>query len=247
MKLEGKVAIVTGGGRGIGRAVSIGYAKEGAKVVIAELDVEPGNQVVEEIRALGGKGIAVKTDVSSPEDVQKMVDTAIATFGKVDILVNNAGVSIPAMLHKMTPDQWDRVVDTHMKGTFNCIRSVANHMIERQEGKIITVTSSAGVKGTIGQINYSAAKAGIIGMTKSAAKELGRYNITVNCIAPSAITRMTEKIFTDPKFKDKYLEAKAIKRFAEAEEMVPTFVFFASDDSNYVTGQIPMADGGGTI
>jgi 3-oxoacyl-[acyl-carrier protein] reductase len=120
-------------------------------------------------------------------------------------------------------------------------------MIERKEGKIIMVTSSAGIKGTIGQINYTAAKAGIIGMTKSAAKELGRYNITVNCIAPSAITRMTEKIFTDPRFKDKYLEAKAIKRFAEAREMVPAFVFFASDDSNYISGQVLSVDGGGTM
>jgi 3-oxoacyl-[acyl-carrier protein] reductase len=214
MKLEGKVAIVTGGGRGIGKAISIGYAREGAKVVIAELDVDPANQVVEEIKATGGEAIAVKTDVSNFQNVQKMFDTAIAAFGKVDILVNNAGVSIPAMLNKMNEEQWDKVIDTHLKGTFNCIRAVANHMIERKEGKIITVTSSAGIKGTIGQINYTAAKSGIIGMTKSAAKELGRYNITVNCIAPSAITRMTEKIFTDPKFKDKYLEAKAVKRFA---------------------------------
>jgi 3-oxoacyl-[acyl-carrier protein] reductase len=247
MKLEGKVAIVTGGGMGIGKAISIGYAKEGAKVVIAELDENSANQVVQEIKATGGEAIAVKTDVSNLQDVQKMFDTAMATFGKVDILVNNAGVSIPAMLNKMNEEQWNKVIDTHLKGTFNCIRAVANHMIERKEGKIITVTSSAGIKGTIGQINYTAAKSGIIGMTKSAAKELGRYNITVNCIAPSAITRMTEKIFTDPRFKDKYLEAKAIKRFAEAREMVPTFVFFVSDDSNYISGQVLSVDGGGTM
>lgn len=247
MKLEGKVAIVTGGGMGIGKAISIGYAREGAKVVIAELDVDSANQVVQEIKANGGEAIAVKTDVSNFQNVQKMFEAALAAFGKVDILVNNAGVSIPAMLNKMSEDQWDKVIDTHLKGTFNCIRAVANHMIERKEGKIITVTSSAGIKGTIGQINYTAAKSGIIGMTKSAAKELGRYNITVNCIAPSAITRMTEKIFTDPRFKDKYLEAKAIKRFAEAREMVPTFVFFASEDSNYISGQVLSVDGGGTM
>lgn len=133
MKLEGKVAIVTGGGRGIGKAISIGYAREGAKVVIAELDVDPANQVVEEIKATGGEAIAVKTDVSNFQNVQKMFDTAIAAFGKVDILVNNAGVSIPAMLNKMNEEQWDKVIDTHLKGTFNCIRAVANHMIERKE------------------------------------------------------------------------------------------------------------------
>lgn len=247
MRLEEKVAIITGGGRGIGKAVALGFAKEGANIVIAEMDLEPANEVVEEIKVFGREAIAIKTDVSNPEDVEKMVNTALSTFGKIDILVNNAGVSVPAMLHKMDQEQWDRVINSHLKGTYNCIRSVVNHLIERKAGKIINVVSAAGVKGTIGQINYSAAKAGIIGITKSAARELGRYGINVNAIAPSAITRMTEKVYTNPKFKEKYLAAKAIKRFAEPEEMVPAFVFFASDDTNFITGQVLVADGGATI
>jgi 3-oxoacyl-[acyl-carrier protein] reductase len=247
MRLEEKVAIITGGGRGIGKAVALGFAKEGANIVIAEMDLEPANEVAEEIKVSKREAIAIKTDVSNPEDVEKMVNTALSTFGKIDILVNNAGVSVPAMLHKMDHEQWDRVINSHLKGTYNCIRSVVNHMIERKAGKIINVVSAAGVKGTIGQINYSAAKAGIIGITKSAARELGRYGINVNAIAPSAITRMTEKVYTNPKFKEKYLAAKAIKRFAQPEEMVPAFVFFASDDTNFITGQVLVADGGATI
>ena len=247
MRLEEKVAIITGAGRGIGKAVAIRFAKEGANIVIAEMDLEPANEVVEAIKVSGRQAIAIKTDVGNSEEVDKMVQSAISAFGKIDILVNNAGVSMPAMLHKMSHEQWDSVLNSHLKGTFNCIRSVVNHMIERKTGKIINVVSAAGVKGTIGQINYSAAKAGIIGITKSAARELGRHGINVNAIAPSAITRMTEKVYTDPKFKDKYLEAKAIKRFAEAEEMAPAFVFFASDDANFITGQVLVADGGATI
>jgi 3-oxoacyl-[acyl-carrier protein] reductase len=170
-----------------------------------------------------------------------------AAWGRIDILVNNAGITRTAMLHKMTPEQWNQVVAVHLTGAFNCLQAVVGGMIERRYGRIIYVTSAAGVLGTIGQINYSAAKAGILGMTKSTAKELARYNITANAIAPGAATPMTEVIRTDEKFKDKYLDRIPLGRWAEPEEIAPVFLFFASDASAYVTGQILAADGGMTI
>jgi 3-oxoacyl-[acyl-carrier protein] reductase len=244
MKLKDRVAIVTGGGRGLGRAVSIALAAEGAKVVIAEYDEDPGKEVAKEIKDNGGEALSIKADVTNKEDIEKVAKTAIDTFGQIDILVNNAGIIKPAMLHKMTMEDFNKVIEVHVSGAFMCIQSVVGHMRERNYGKIINVTSAAGLVGTIGQVNYSAAKGAVASLTKSAARELARYNITVNCIAPSAATRMTEKIMTDEKFKNIYLERVPMKRWAEPEEVAPAFVFFASDDSSYITGQILCVDGG---
>lgn len=244
MKLKDKVAIVTGGGRGIGRAISLLFAAEGAKVVVAEYDEEPGVEVAGEIKSSGGEAISVNVDVTDREKVDDMVKTALDNFGQIDILVNNAGVIMPAMLHKMSMEQFDRVVDVHLRGAFICLQAVSENMRERKYGKVINVTSSAGIAGTIGQINYSSAKGAVISLTKSAAKELARYNITVNCIAPSAATRMTEKIMTDEKFKDMYLERVPMRRWAEPDEIAPAFLFLASDDSSYITGQVLCVDGG---
>lgn len=246
-RLDGKVAIVTGSGRGIGRAVAIAFASEGAKVTIAELDLEPAEEVVNEIKSRGGLAIAVPTDVSNRESVKKAVETTIKEFGQVDILVNNAGILRLNMLQKMTEDQWDAVLNTHLKGTFNCTQAVSTHMIERKYGKVINVVSRAGIQGTIGQINYGSAKGGMIGFTKSAAKELARYNINVNAISPGAATRMTEKIRTDPKLGQVYLEQIPLRRWAEPEEIAPAFVFLASDEASYITGQVLCVDGGLTM
>ena len=245
MRLKDKVAIVTGGGRGIGRAVALGFAREGAKLVVSDVDLEPAQAVAGEIAARGGQALAVKTDVSRRAEVREMVEAGVREFGQVDILVNNAGNFSGAMLHKMTEEQWDSVVDVHLKGTYLCTQAVAPHMMERKSGRIINVTAFAGERGNLGSINYAAAKAGIIGITRAAAKELARFQINVNCVAPGLThTRMSEVLFTDPKFRDMYMKEIPLGRFVEPEEVANAFVFFASPDSSYVTGQVLNIDGG---
>jgi 3-oxoacyl-[acyl-carrier protein] reductase len=245
-RLESKVAVVTGGGRGIGRSICLSFAKEGADVVVnyASKD-QPAQEVVEMIKKIGRKAVAVKGNVAIKADAERIIQTAIDNFGKIDILVNNAGVSKPNMLYKMTEEQWNEVVDIHLKGPFLCIQAASKYMMEKKYGKIINVTSAAGVGGTKGQINYSSAKGGIIALTKSAARELASYGVTVNVISPGYVsTDMTEKIRTDPKLKEIYAGRILLGRFAEPEEVAPTFVFLASDESNYITGQLFCVDGG---
>ncbi len=245
-RLEGKAAVVTGGGRGIGRAICLAFAKEGADVIVnyASKD-QPAQEVVGMIQKMGRKAFAVKGNVAIKADAERIIQTAIDNLGKIDILVNNAGATKPNMLFKMTEEQWDEVVDIHLKGPFLCIQAASKYMMERKYGKIINVTSAAGVGGTKGQINYSSAKGGIIALTKSAARELGGYGITVNVISPGYVsTDMTEKIRTDPKLKEIYTGRILLGRFSEPEEVAPTFVFMASDESNYITGQLFCVDGG---
>jgi len=245
-RLEGKAAVVTGGGRGIGRAICLAYAKEGADVVVnyASKD-QPAQEVVEMVNKMGKKAIAIKGNVAAKADAEKIIQTAIDNFGKIDILVNNAGVSKPNMLYKMTEEQWNEVIDIQLKGPFLCIQAAAKYMMERKSGKIINVTSSAGLWGTKGQINYSSAKGGIVALTKSAARELAGHGVTVNVVQPGYVsTEMTEKIRTDPKLKEIYAARILLGRFAEPEEVAQTFVFLASDDANYITGQLICVDGG---
>ncbi len=245
-KLEGKAAIVTGGTRGIGKAVALAFAREGANVAINYTRSEDAAvAVVAEMNQMGRKGLSFKVDVANGKEVKEMADRVIKEFGQVDILVNNAGISQPAMLYKMTEEQWDRVVDVHLKGTFNAIQAVSHSMMERQSGKIINVTSTAGLVGTIGQINYSAAKGGVITMTKSAARELARKKINVNCISLGVVeTDMTQKLQEDPKLREIYEGRILLGRFGRTEDVTPAFVFLASNDSDYITGQVLSVDGG---
>jgi 3-oxoacyl-[acyl-carrier protein] reductase len=246
MRLKDKKAIVTGGGRGIGRAIALAFAKEGADLLVNyQSNESAAKEVVESIEGLGRKAICVKADVSNYHDAQAMVDRAVRELGGVDILVNNAGMSQPGMLLTMTEEVWDKIIGIHLKGTFNCTQAAARCMKEKKSGKIINVISTAGLFGTVGQINYASAKAGVIGFTKSASRELGRYGINVNAICPGVTaTEMTTKVRSDEKLKEVYLSRIQLGRFADPEEIAPAFVFLASEDAGYVTGQVLCVDGG---
>jgi len=246
VRLKGKVALVTGSSRGVGRAIALAYAREGASVVINyTANQAAGEEVITAIKEMGEKAVLVKADVSKAADAEALVQKGVDEFGGIDILVNNAGLSRPAMLLKMTEDQWDQVVDIHLKGAFLCSQFAARHMKEQNKGKIINVTSVAGIVGTVGQINYSAAKGGLLSFTKSAARELARYNVCVNVICLGIVaTDMTEKIRTDEKLKEIYMNRILLKRFAEPDDISPAFVFLSSDESDYITGQLLCVDGG---
>ena len=246
MRLKGKTALITGSSRGIGRAVAMSYGKEGANVVVNYTSNEKAaNEVVETIRSSGSKAVAVKGDVARKADVEHLVATAMETFGRLDILVNNAGFTRPAMMLKMTEEEWDQVVNIHLKGAFLCSQAAGVQMKEQKSGKIINVMSVAGLVGTVGQINYSAAKGGVLSMTKSIARELARYHVCANVISLGIVsTEMSEKITTDEKLREIYMNRILLKRFAEPGDIAPAFVFLASDESNYITGQLLCVDGG---
>jgi len=246
MKLEGKKAIVTGGSRGIGRAIALMYAKEGADVLVNyHSNDAAAKETVAEIEKLGRRGVAVAADVADYKSAQNMVDECVKQLGGVDIVVNNAGVSKPSMLLKMPEADWDYIIDVHLKAAFNTTQAAGRYMKEKNYGKIINVISTAGIFGTVGQINYASAKAGIIGFTKSASRELGRYNINVNVICPGITkTEMSGKLQSDEKLRKIYEGRIQLGRFAEPEEIAPAFVFLASDDASYITGQVLGVDGG---
>jgi 3-oxoacyl-[acyl-carrier protein] reductase len=242
--LKGKSAIITGGSLGIGTAIALDLAANGVNIAINyRKHADEANAVAEKARSLGVKAIAVKADVSSFGDAQKMVETALKEFGSLEILVNNAGVNWDGVIWKMTEEQWDAVIDTDLKGCFNYIRAVAPVFKERQHGKIVNITSINGLRGKFGQSNYSAAKAGVIGLTKTAAKELGKYNVNVNAVAPGLIeTEMISKMPDEAK--QTSLNETVFKRLGTPEEVAHVVSFLCSDLSRHVTGEVIKVDGG---
>ncbi len=222
------------------------FAGEGARVVVNYNSSEHAAQeVVDAIQSRGGEAIAVKGDVAHKAEAEYLVEKSVERFGRLDILVNNAGFTRPAMLLKMTEEQWNEVVDIHLKGTFLCCQAAGRHMKEQNYGRIVNVTSVAGVVGTVGQVNYSAAKGGVISLTKSVARELARYNVCANVISIGILAMgLSEKITTDEKYKEIYMNRILLKRFGQPEDVVPAFVFLASEESRYITGQLLCVDGG---
>lgn len=244
MVLEEKVAIVTGGSRGIGRAVAIELAKCGCKVVINYLGNEKlAQEVVAEIIAAGGRAIAVRANVANLSEVEEMIKQVVDTYGRIDILINNAGITRDTLLMRMKEEQWDEVIDINLKGTYNCCKSVLKLMMKQKSGKIVNVASVVGVMGNAGQVNYAASKAGIIGLTKSLAKEVASRNISVNAIAPGFITTDMTGELSDTQ-SEALLQHIPLGRFGKPEEIASVVRFLVSDDAAYITGQTINLDGG---
>jgi len=253
MKLQDKVALITGAGSGIGRATAVCFANEGARIVACDMDAAGAQETAQMITANGGQCIAAIGNVADRADAQKIIDAALQQFGRLDILINNAGITRDALtlrlkddeVKMMSDEQWDAVLNVNLKGTWLMSQLAAVPMIKQNYGRIVN-TASVGAHGNIGQANYSASKAGVIGLTKTHALEWARFNIRVNCIAPGAVkTRMTAAI--PEKLQTALTDRIPLHRFAEPEEIARVHLFLVSDDSSYITGQSIGVDGGVTV
>ena len=242
--LEGKVAIVTGASRGIGRAIALELARRGAQVVVNyNRSAEAAAEVVAAIEAAGGQAAAVQADVSDFEQAGRLIQAGLEAFGQIDILVNNAGTTRDQLLMLMKEQDWDDVLRINLKSIFNCCKAVARPMVRRRQGRIINITSVSGIAGQGGQTNYSASKAGIIGFTKSLAKELGPRSITVNCVAPGFVpTDLTADLPED--LLQKAIEVTPLRRMGQPEEIAYAVAFLASDEASFITGETLTVDGG---
>lgn len=245
-RLDGKVSIVTGASRGIGRGIAVRLAQEGAKVVINHRgSAEGAEETARLIHEAGGEAIVVQADVSRMDEAQRLVQETINAFGQVDILVNNAGTTRDTLLMMMKEDQWDAVVDTNLKSVFTCCKAVARPMVKCKFGRIINISSVSGLAGQGGQTNYAASKAGVIAFSKSLAKELGSRNITVNVVAPGFVpTALTEGILAEGDNLQRAVDATPLGRLGTPEDVAGAVVFFASDDASFITGQVLSVDGG---
>lgn len=243
MRLKDKVALITGGARGIGRSIAMVFAKEGADIVVADVNLESAAKTASEIEGLGRKALALELDVTDSAKVEDGVNKILDKFGKVDILVNNAGITKDNLLLRMTQAEWDAVINVNLKGTFNCIKAVSRPMVKQRSGRIISIASIIGLMGNWGQANYAASKAGIIALTKTVAKELASRNINANSVAPGFIqTDMTAKL--PENVKSKMMEAIPMAKLGTPEDVANVCLFLASEESSYVTGQTITVDGG---
>lgn len=243
MRLKDKVAIITGGANGIGAKTAEIFAREGAKVVVADYDQENGEKQVEQLKKNGAEAIFIKVNVADAESVQQLVDGTLAAFERVDILINNAGITADGFLVKMSEEAWDRVIDVNLKGVFNCAKAVAKVMMEQGKGVILNATSVVGLYGNIGQTNYAASKFGVIGLTKTWAKELGPRGVRVNAVAPGyTMTTMMETV--PEKLLNAFQEKTPLRRLGQPEDVAYAYLYLASDEASFVNGEILSVDGG---
>jgi 3-oxoacyl-[acyl-carrier protein] reductase len=246
LKIKGKSAVVTGGGKGIGRACALALAKEGTNVCINDLDPETGNETLNDIKALGVKGAFVKGDVTKEADIKTLFKIAKEELGAVDILINNAGISPKLPFYEITTNMWEQVLNTNLKSNFMCSKEAFSYMKEHDWGRIVSLSSLAGVHGGINSAaHYSASKAGIIGLTKTLAKQVGKYNITVNCVAPGRIDTAMTRMLSKEKL-DEVLSRIPLKRLGTVEEVAEVITFLASEGGSYITGTCVEILGGYT-
>ncbi|MFZ3170084.1 MAG: 3-oxoacyl-ACP reductase FabG [Candidatus Methanoperedens sp.] len=243
MRVKDKVVIITGGGSGIGKETGILFAKEGAKVVIADVNEKGGAETVESIKNAGGEAFFARLDVSNREQAKQVVKETIAKYGRLDVLINNAGIIQDALVVKMTEEQWDKVININLKGPFNCIQAVVEQMISQGSGVILNISSIVALYGNVGQTNYAATKAGLVGMTKTLAKELGKKGIRVNAVAPGFIyTPMTATV--PEKILEMMKEKTPLKRLGTPADVASTLLFLASDEASFINGAVISVDGG---
>jgi 3-oxoacyl-[acyl-carrier protein] reductase len=243
LKLAAKVALVTGAAQGIGKAVALLLARNGADIVVSDINLEKAEETAKEVQTLGRKALAIKVDVAKLDDVEKMVGAILARFGQVDILVNNAGIARDKLILRMTEEDWDAVLNINLKGTFNCTKAVVRHMSKQRSGKIVNIASVVGEMGNAGQGNYAASKAGVIGFTKTIAREFAQRGINVNAVAPGYIeTPMTDAL--PDKAKEELKRLIPMDRLGKPEDVAEAVLFLVSEASSYITGQVLNVNGG---
>ena len=243
MELAGRVALVTGAAQGIGKAISLLLAKHGADIVVSDVLLEKATETAKEIETMGRKAMAVRVDVSKLGDVEQMVDATLKQFGKIDILVNNAGITRDKLILRMSEEDWDAVLNVNLKGTFNCTRAVVRHMAKQRYGKIVSIASVTGEMGNAGQVNYAASKAGVIGLTKTIAREFAQRGINVNAIAPGYIQTPMTDVLSD-KVKEDLKRLIPMDRLGQPGDVAEAVLFLVSDRSSYITGHVLNVNGG---
>jgi 3-oxoacyl-[acyl-carrier protein] reductase len=243
LEVNGKIALVTGGAQGIGKAIALLLAQKGSDVIVSDVNLEKAEETAREIEALRRRSMAIRANVAVFDEVEKMVQALIERFGRIDILVNNAGIARDKLLLRMTEEDWDAVLDINLKGTFNCTKTVIRHMSKQRSGRIVNIASVVGEMGNAGQANYSASKAGVIGFTKTIAREFASRGITVNAIAPGYIvTPMTDAL--PEKAKEELKRMIPMERLGQPEDVAQAVLFLVSEASGYITGQVLNVNGG---